>query len=184
MTMPQFYLLNFSATQSPNHFYIWSHMSSTRLIDTNDVQLLFICPSFHFDSLFSFLLLSPSFTPTSSLPPAPPCEVPRISLDFRVQSSTARKVLVITSQSPDMGFPVMSGIHIPRSFAHFGWGSFHCGYPSLANMCLCRYTTFTNRDLQVNIHDGQHYPRVFHTKKWPALSFKASITLCRECWVA
>lgn len=45
-------LLNFSASQSQNHFYIWSRLSRARVIDTDDFELILICLLFRFESVW------------------------------------------------------------------------------------------------------------------------------------
>lgn len=136
-------LLNFSATQSPKHFYIWSHISSTRLIDTNDFHLLSMWSSKDI-SWFQ-------------------------NSDFHSSDG---------NHPPESWHGVSRGVwNSHPSFPCTLWLGIISLWLSLANTCSHRYTTFTNRYLQLNIHDAQHYPRVFPIKKWPALSFKASITL-------
>lgn len=101
---------------SPQTIFIFGYiMSSTRLIDTNDFSSYLFVHYFILTFFFPFYFYLPPPLPPPHTSPLPhrQCEVPRTSLDFRVQSSTAQKV--ITSQIPDMGCPLVSGIHIPRS---------------------------------------------------------------------
>lgn len=83
--MPQFSLsVEFFSNAAPKSFLYLVNMSSPRLIDNNDFQLLFICPLFHVNSIFPFLLPPPPLQP--KLP-----EIPWF------QSSTAGELIAAQS---------------------------------------------------------------------------------------
>lgn len=155
--MPQFSLCPIFQHVSPQTILI-SQMSSTRLINANDFQLLLICSLFHFDCIFSFLNL---------FFPSPPlyAKVHQGPLVSEFHSSEANCL-----PEPTWGVPRWPAFTF---VAHVCSGLISLCSQSLAHTCPRRHT-HSQICLQLNIHDTDII-QGFPTNRWPAWSVQAGV---------